>query len=104
VGVEKGRTTRRKLIEVGRFRHRMPPEMADPVILIVDGDEQDVRLGREHALREEERAYQQGDSGGEEARRLKTSDQIRRFPSFSLRPFHFRREENAGWGKALGST
>lgn len=51
MGVEKRGAAHGEPVQVWGLHHRMPAEMADPVILIVDGDEEDVwllRLGRMH--------------------------------------------------------
>lgn len=40
--VEKGGSARGQAVEVRCFRQRMPAQVADPVVLIVNGNEQDV--------------------------------------------------------------
>ena len=44
--VEQHGAARREAVDIGRLRQRMSAESADPIVLIVDGDEDDVRLRR----------------------------------------------------------
>jgi hypothetical protein len=56
VGVEERGATRRELVEMRGLGHRMAAKVADPVVLIVDGDEEDVwlrRVGKRRAGRGE---------------------------------------------------
>ncbi len=45
MGVEEGRAARSQFVDVGSFRERMPTHMADPIVLIVDGNEDYVWFG-----------------------------------------------------------
>ena len=42
VGVQKRRPAGREAIKMGRLRHGVAAEVPDPVILVVDGDKEDV--------------------------------------------------------------
>ena len=46
MGVEEGGAAGGEAVEVWGLGERMSAQMPDPVVLIVDGDEHDVRLGR----------------------------------------------------------
>lgn len=47
MGVEERGAARRQPVEMRSLGHRMTTQMADPVVLIVDGDEEDIWLRRE---------------------------------------------------------
>lgn len=40
--IEKGGAACSELVDVGRLGHGMPPKVADPVVLVIDGDEENV--------------------------------------------------------------
>ena len=42
MGIGKARTALGQPINVGCLHHRMPAEIADPIILIINGDHQDI--------------------------------------------------------------
>lgn len=46
VCVEKQRPLGRKAVDMRRLRHRVTAKCADPIILVVDRDEDDIRTGR----------------------------------------------------------
>ncbi len=68
-------TACRQLVDVGRLGHRMPTDMADPVILVVDGDEKNVRLVSSRK-REAESQKAEGNDGFHEAKEV-TPEQAR---------------------------
>lgn len=54
--VQERRPATRQSVDARRFGHRMSTERTDPIILIVDGDEDDVGpVRRTHQVRTEER-------------------------------------------------
>jgi hypothetical protein len=48
MSVKKKRSARRKLIDVRRFDLRVSVHAPDPIVLVVDRDEQDVRFLQSH--------------------------------------------------------
>ena len=42
MGIGKARAALGQPIDVGRLHHRMPAEVADPIVLIINGDHQDI--------------------------------------------------------------
>ena len=42
MGIGKARAALSQPIDVGRLHHRMPAEVADPIVLIINGDHQDI--------------------------------------------------------------
>ena len=55
MGIGESCATCSQAVDVGRFRLRVPAEVADPVVLVIDGDEEDVGFfgGVEEAAAEE---------------------------------------------------